>query len=509
MMLTRSAAAAVAAAAAAAAPIVAAAAAAAAVLCAAPAAARADSGRLNLHLDAGYARPLGGVLAEAAPAGGLSLSLRADVAVVSLLAIEVGYSYEPFFTDPASELVSVSLLSLQHLGGGVRLNILDDQAGWLGEPGGNVLGTLWASVDGGVGFVPTQDGVKPGLALDAGLGYSLSLVKPLSVGLFARFTRYFVTVEGLAGGRTLNGVNVLSFGVDVAASVGASPRGGGGGKKGDADGDGLSDAEEDALGTDPTLADSDVDGVPDGVEKRAGTDPLSGDSDSDGLGDGEEDKNKNGKLDPGETDPKKADTDGGGVNDGAEVKYGMDPLKKGDDNPDLILKAAGATTDTKDGDADGVADGADKCPGTSSGETVDGDGCLPLGDVEVLFGLGFKAGELDPATLPLVDRWVAVLRDHPDLLIEVGGHADGAKASAVGLVKWSKARAEAVKARLVAGGIPEARLLVKAYGGTAKLDKARTPAAIEGNNRVELKKLGPYAPAPPVPAAAPGPPGAP
>ena len=476
--------------------------AAAAVFGAAPASARADSGRLNLHLDAGYARPLGGVLAEASPAGGLSLSLRADVAVVSLLALEVGYSYEPFFTDPASELVSVSVLSLQHLGGGLRANILDDQAGWLGEPGGNVLGTLWVSVDGGVGFVPTEDGVKPGFALDAGLGYSLSLVKPLSVGLFARFTRYFVTVEGLAGGRTLNGVNVLTAGLDVTASVGASPRGGGG-KKGDADGDGLSDAEEEALGTDPTLADSDVDGLPDGAEKRGGTDPTSGDTDSDGLGDGEEDKNKDGKVEAGETDPQKADTDGGGVNDGAEVKYGMDPLKKGDDNPDLILKAAGATTDVKDGDADGVADGADKCPATASGETVDADGCLPLGDVEVMFGLGFKAGELDAATLPLVDRWAAVLRDHPDVLIEVGGHADGAKASAAGLVKWSKARAEAVKARLVAAGIPEARLLVKAYGATAKVDKARTPAAIEGNNRIELKKLGPYAPAPAAPPGAP------
>lgn len=43
---------------------------------------------------------------------------------------------------------------------------------------------------------------------------------------------------------------------------------------GDQDGDGLSDAEEAALGTDPTLADSDGDGYWDGWEQAAGSDPL-------------------------------------------------------------------------------------------------------------------------------------------------------------------------------------------------------------------------------------------
>jgi hypothetical protein len=43
----------------------------------------------------------------------------------------------------------------------------------------------------------------------------------------------------------------------------------------DTDGDGLTDAEEAALGTDPNLADSDGDGFTDGQEVAAKTDPLS------------------------------------------------------------------------------------------------------------------------------------------------------------------------------------------------------------------------------------------
>lgn len=43
---------------------------------------------------------------------------------------------------------------------------------------------------------------------------------------------------------------------------------------GDPDGDGLNNTQEQALGTDPTMADTDGDGVPDGTEVANGTDPL-------------------------------------------------------------------------------------------------------------------------------------------------------------------------------------------------------------------------------------------
>ncbi|RJS47592.1 hypothetical protein [Nocardioides cavernaquae] len=92
----------------------------------------------------------------------------------------------------------------------------------------------------------------------------------------------------------------------------------------DPDGDGLTNAEEKALGTDPFDADTDNDGLKDGREVELGTDPLDADTDNDGLKDGAE-VNKYG------TDPKDADTDNGGVKDGAEVKAGTDPLDASDD----------------------------------------------------------------------------------------------------------------------------------------------------------------------------------
>ena len=56
----------------------------------------------------------------------------------------------------------------------------------------------------------------------------------------------------------------------------------------DSDGDGLSDQQEYALGTDPFDSDSDDDGVSDGAEAENDTDPNNADSDGDGYSDGEE-----------------------------------------------------------------------------------------------------------------------------------------------------------------------------------------------------------------------------
>lgn len=55
------------------------------------------------------------------------------------------------------------------------------------------------------------------------------------------------------------------------------------GEPGDRDGDGLTDAEEVELGTNPGDADSDNDGISDGDEIAAGSDPNKADSDGDGI----------------------------------------------------------------------------------------------------------------------------------------------------------------------------------------------------------------------------------
>ncbi|MCB9778887.1 MAG: redoxin domain-containing protein, partial [Alphaproteobacteria bacterium] len=60
----------------------------------------------------------------------------------------------------------------------------------------------------------------------------------------------------------------------TTGSTGSGGGGGGGSSSGDADGDGLTDAEEADLGTDPGDPDSDGDGVDDGDEVAAGTSPT-------------------------------------------------------------------------------------------------------------------------------------------------------------------------------------------------------------------------------------------
>jgi len=196
----------------------------------------------------------------------------------------------------------------------------------------------------------------------------------------------------------------------------------------DTDGDGLTDAEELALGTDPLdddtdddglldgneidtdplLADTDGDGLPDGLElgltepqgtgtdmsiftpdadPSTTTDPTKRDTDGGGVYDGIEDKNRNGRVDPGELDPldpsDDIDADGDGLDNETELEWGSDPF-----NPDT--------------DGDGVPDGSE-WPGDSDGDGIpdvldpdsDNDG-IPDG-VEDSNGNGIvDPGETDP-----------------------------------------------------------------------------------------------------------------
>ncbi len=100
----------------------------------------------------------------------------------------------------------------------------------------------------------------------------------------------------------------------------------------DSDGDGIADhTEMTVLGTDPsksdtdgngvddTFEDADGDGIANGDELLFGTDVVQSDSDGDGLTDGEE-------RGVWQTDPLVSDSDGDGVNDGLELTIGADPV---------------------------------------------------------------------------------------------------------------------------------------------------------------------------------------
>ncbi len=138
----------------------------------------------------------------------------------------------------------------------------------------------------------------------------------------------------------------------------------------DTDGDGLTDTEEAAQGTDPNVADSNSDGLKDGWHVYIlGTDPLSTDTDGDGLSNTQETTLG--------TSPTKADTDGDALSDFDEVNLDGDPA----------TYQAGVDTDplNADTDADGVSDGAEVAASFDplvAQTDHDGDGVPTLTEVQ-------------------------------------------------------------------------------------------------------------------------------
>jgi hypothetical protein len=143
----------------------------------------------------------------------------------------------------------------------------------------------------------------------------------------------------------------------------------------DSDGDGLSDAQEATLGTDPANPDTDEDGLFDGAEVTAGTDPTLYDTDGDGFGDNAEVVNGSDPNDPASVPPGEPtiDTDGDGLTDTQEAKLGTDPQLADSDADGLTDFAEvgiepGSATGTDplltDTDGDGVGDGDEVTNGT-------------------------------------------------------------------------------------------------------------------------------------------------
>jgi outer membrane protein OmpA-like peptidoglycan-associated protein len=164
----------------------------------------------------------------------------------------------------------------------------------------------------------------------------------------------------------------------------------------DIDGDGLTNAQEKLLGTDPKNPDTDGDGLTDGQEVNTyKTNPLKADTDGDGLTDGQEilthktnalnpDTDGDGLTDGQEintykTDALKADTDGDGLTDGQEVlTYKTDPLKADTDGDGLkdgeevlSYKTNPLKADT---DGDGLNDGLEVNTHKTDPSKLDSDG---------------------------------------------------------------------------------------------------------------------------------------
>ncbi|MBI2373891.1 MAG: tandem-95 repeat protein [Deltaproteobacteria bacterium] len=174
----------------------------------------------------------------------------------------------------------------------------------------------------------------------------------------------------------------------------------------DSDGDGLTDSQEEAGGSNPNLADSDGDGLSDGIEAAVTlTDPLRDDTDDDGLIDGSEDADGDGLADAAETDPRLSDTDGDGIQDGTEL--GLEHSLATSTNPAVFVPDLDPATTTDptlaDTDGSGVRDGLEDLNRNGRVDSGETNPALPGDDVVLSDRDGdglFDAEELTIGTNP-------------------------------------------------------------------------------------------------------------
>jgi OOP family OmpA-OmpF porin len=145
------------------------------------------------------------------------------------------------------------------------------------------------------------------------------------------------------------------------------------------------------------------------------------------------------------------------------------------------------TCDQLDDDGDGVNNCDDKCPTSQAGQAIGPDGC-PVALTIDLRGVNF---DFDKATLrsdstAILDEAIAVLKQYPQLKVEVAGHTDsvGTDAYNQGL---SERRAKTVYEYLLANGVAADQLVgPNGYGETHPIDSNDTSDGRARNRRTEL-----------------------
>lgn len=96
---------------------------------------------------------------------------------------------------------------------------------------------------------------------------------------------------------------------------------------------------------------------------------------------------------------------------------------------------------------------------------------------------------LRPDAARILDEITALLHDHPTLRLSIDGHTD-ASGDAGHNRELSRARADAVRAALIARGIDAARLQARGFGADQPVADNASAEGRARNRRVELVKLG-------------------
>lgn len=136
----------------------------------------------------------------------------------------------------------------------------------------------------------------------------------------------------------------------------------------------------------------------------------------------------------------------------------------------------------RDSDLDGVPDDQDLCPNTPYGAQVDERGCWVVAYASFF---DFDKSVVKAQYLPYLAEAATVMKNYPDLVVEVQGHTDS-----IGTQEYNYnlglRRAEAVKKVLVNNGIQASRLNVSSRGETQPIASNTLASGRARNRRVEL-----------------------
>ena len=136
-----------------------------------------------------------------------------------------------------------------------------------------------------------------------------------------------------------------------------------------------------------------------------------------------------------------------------------------------------------DSDGDGVADTADKCPGTPAGTKVDTVGCPLEQTLKLLYD--FDSAELRPESITELERVVKFMNDVPFATVLVEGHTDSVGPDDYNM-KLSDRRAKSVFDYLTSRGVDPARIKSVGKGETAPIADNKTAEGRQQNRRVML-----------------------